>query len=271
MRMKDLAVTVRDLFYLDPRIIQEEPGWNVREPTKELTDHIQSLAHSICEIGVQEPLTVIMRDDIPIVRNGHCRLMAVRMAIAEGADIKSVPVRVEDRYSSDADQTLLMVIRNNGKALTPLETSKVFKKLEFFGWTPTDIAKKTGYSLSYVCNLLNFSAMPSEIHQMVRDGAVSATLASETVRRKGTAEGTKTLKEAKEKKEGRITKKDLPADKALQQSLFMDWNKWGYEIYCTLRDVVADNEAWPAALDPLRVKISKLIADIEQCLKETKA
>lgn len=186
-RLKDLpiCVGVKDLYSLDPRLITEKPGFNVRVENEELTAHIEQLATSIAEIGVQQPLTVYMDGDNAIITDGHCRLAATMLAISRGADIKSVPVRVEERYSNEADRTLSLLSRNSGKPLTVLEQSSVVKRLLAFGWSESDVRKKTGYSTTHIKNLIELSAAPTVIQYMVGKGQVSATQAVKTVKKDG--------------------------------------------------------------------------------------
>ncbi len=224
-RLKDLAEGVRDLFMLDPSIIQEEPGWNVRIPGPDLDAHIRQLADSIKEVGVMEPVTVYLKNDIPMLTNGHCRLMAVKLAIAEGAEIKSTPARAEERYANDADRVLGMITRNGGKPLTILEQTVVVKRLLAFGWTEADVAKKTGYSPTHIANLLRLSAAPSEITEMVRNGEVSARVAVDVMRTEGdnAPEVLKTaVKTAQESGKTKATAKHIP-----KPSTLVDWKKWG--------------------------------------------
>jgi ParB-like chromosome segregation protein Spo0J len=168
---------------LNPAIITEEPGWNARQEGPELNAHIRQLADSIASVGVQEPVTVYMKGDTVVLTNGHCRLMAVRLAMSEGADIKSIPCRVEDRYSNDADRVLSLITRNSGKPLSPLEQSNVVKRLIAFGWVVSQIASKTGFSVSHVNDLLVLGAAPASVTTMVANGEVSATTAVKTIRK----------------------------------------------------------------------------------------
>ena len=182
-RLKDIANGVKDLYMLSPGIIIEEPGWNVRQDGPDLDAHIRQLADSIKENGVKEPLTVYMRGDSPVLTNGHCRLMAVRLAISEGAEIISIPCRVEERTANDADRVLSMITRNSGKPLTSLEQSAVITRLMAFGWSASQIASKCGFSVSHVNDLVALAGAPVAVTQMVAAGDVSATTAVKVIRK----------------------------------------------------------------------------------------
>ncbi len=189
LRLRDVAKGcgggVKDLFMLDPNIIQEKPGWNVRTPGPDLDAHIRWLADSIKAVGVQEAVTVYLENDVPILTNGHCRLLAVKLAISEGAEIRAIPARAEERYANDADRVLGMITRNGGKPLTPMEQAEVVKRLLAFGWEVGEIATKTGFSRTHINNLEKLAAAPAAVAEMVKGGQVSARTAVKVMREKG--------------------------------------------------------------------------------------
>lgn len=260
-RLKDLALGTKDLFMLNPAIIQEEPGWNVRQPSAELEMHIRQLADSIKEIGVLEPVTVYLKDGSPVLTNGHCRLMAVRLAIAEGAEIKAIPARAEERYANDADRVLGMLTRNSGKPLTSLEQAEVVKRLLAFGWAEGEIAKKTGYSVTHIANLLRLAAAPAQITEMVRNGEVSARQAVKTIRKEG--EGAAdvlgaALAKAREAGKSKATGKHVAPKRGT------DWGTWGPRIKSALETLLdalefdVSEENIETALEPARLLLAEM-------------
>jgi len=228
--IKDFAKGRSDVFMVDPADLQIEEGWNVRQPGPELDVHIRTLADSIKQVGVKEPMTIYMKDGVPVVTNGWCRFTAVRLAISEGSEIRAVPVRVEERYSSEADRVLSMITRNSGKPLTSLETAEVVKRLLAFGWTKPEVCKKTGYSESHINNLLDLSGMDVKIVKMVKEGSISPSLAINTVREHGEQRAAEVMAQAVEsvKKVGktRATAKDMTTAPPK-----VNWNTWGPKLY----------------------------------------
>jgi len=211
--IKKMAAGRRDLFLLAPELIQEDPAWNVRQDNAELQSHIRTLANSIKEIGVQQPLTVFMKGESVTVTDGHCRLMAVKLAISEGAEIKAIPVRTEERFSNEADRVLSMLTRNSGRPLSIPEQAEVIKRLLSFGWTESEIARKTGSSQQHINTVIHYISSTVEVQQMVKAGDVSATMAVQQVRRNGDeAVGVLKGAVAVARKEGkkRATAKHLP-------------------------------------------------------------
>lgn len=180
--LRDLSIGRKDIYMLDPSTIKIEPGFNIRNEGPELDAHIRELADSIKEIGVQEPITVFIKDDAPFLSDGHCRLRAVLLAISEGAEIKAIPAMSEDRYSNDADRVLSLIVRNAGKPLTPIETAGVIKRLIAFGWDKAKISAKTGLQRGVIDNHLILCTAPAAVEQMIVEGKVSATTAIKQLR-----------------------------------------------------------------------------------------
>ena len=271
MKLKDIAISTRDLFMLAPDVIQEESGWNVRLAGPELDAHIRQLADSIKEIGVQEPVTVYLKNDVPILTNGHCRLMAVKLAISEGAEIAAIPARAEERYANDADRVLGMLTRNGGKPLSFLEQAEVVKRLMGYGWTDASIAKKTGYSSTHIGNLISLSAAPVEITNMVAAGEVSATLAVNTVRKEGALLAGPKLKDAvkvaKESGKSKATAKHVaktegkaPNKSAGPLSSNIAWDAWGPKFETAVIDII--NAPGTAAQQTAIDKAAQLLEEL---------
>lgn len=215
--IKDLALGRSDVYHVDPRALQVKPGWNCRDKDFDPNDADDLAFASSVAQGVKEALTVVWENGKPFVTNGHRRRAAALYAIENlGAEIRSVPVRTEDRYSSEADHVFSQIVRNSGKPLKPLEQARVLKKLIDLGWNETDIALKSGLHRAWVVQLLDLQAAPAAITNMVKEGAVSATLAIETLKRtKGDdAKAANDLGKAVEKAQGegktRATAQHLP-------------------------------------------------------------
>lgn len=202
-----------DLFRIDPRVLKVREDWNCRDDY----GNIDELAASIGAIGVKEPLTVVWQENEAWVTDGHRRLRATLKAIEEGADIKTVPVKSEDRYANDADRLFSQITRNSGKPFTPLENAKVYKKLLDYGWSQADIAKKAGISAGRVSQVLDLLTMPEPVKQLVATGQVSASLAQVTVREHNGAKALHILQDAvataQADGKSRATAKDTSAPK----------------------------------------------------------
>lgn len=195
--LKEFAEGRRDVFMIDPQLIEIEAGFNGRDfAIGENQEHVQFLKASIIELGVKEPLTVRLKDGKPTLVGGECRLRAVLTAISEGHEIKRIPCQAEDRATTEQQRIVEQVTRNSGKGFLPIELSALVRRLVNFGWEHAEIAKKLGRSPSYVSHLLAVTEMPEEAQQMVRDGDVSATTAVHAMRTNGDGQGIEVLREA---------------------------------------------------------------------------
>jgi ParB/RepB/Spo0J family partition protein len=181
MAIKDIAKGRSDLYKVDPAIIQMKDDWNSRDAADPANkDHIAMLKASIKEMGVKKPLVCYQeKDGIVYVTDGHCRLTAVRELIAEGVEIKLVPVMVEDKLSNEADRIFSQIVHNAGKPLTVIEQGRVFKRLIALGWDQTGIATKAGITQSRVSQVLKLQTLPEKLQRYIVDGKVAATLVLE--------------------------------------------------------------------------------------------
>lgn len=182
--IKELAVGRSDTFRLSLDDLHVKAGWNARDCDFDPTDEEDlALAQSIAEVGVRETMTAVWEDGRAYVTNGHRRRAAALYARDTlGAEIKSVPVQTEARYSSEADHVLSQIVRNAGKPLSPFEKGRVFKRLIDLGWDEDEIAKKTGITRNRVVQLLTVQAAPEGVKTLVREGSVSTDLALKAVR-----------------------------------------------------------------------------------------
>jgi ParB/RepB/Spo0J family partition protein len=186
-RLRDIAEGRRDALNIAPGMILIESGFNPREYTlAENRKHLDALKGSIREMGVRVPLLV--RWDVgseqAILIDGECRLRACLELIAEGVEIKSVPV-LQEQTSNEADRLLLAITTNTGKPLSQWESGKAFRRLLGYGWAVDEIAKKTGHSVRFVKESLDLSDAPEEVREMLSSGSVTPALAVKTIREKG--------------------------------------------------------------------------------------
>lgn len=189
-----IKVGKSDLWKLDPRDVTIAPEWNQRDFDDPANiAHVQELKASIREVGVKEPLTVVMEGDVPVLTNGECRLRAVKELIDEGVEIKSVPVQTEPRSASAADRVASQLIRNSGKGFTPLEMAGVVAQLDGHGWTDQEIATKAGLVPERIAGLKYLNQATVVVRQLIRDGKISATMAEKEIRKVGAEKAEETL------------------------------------------------------------------------------
>ena len=221
MRLKQLIQqergTLSDLFGVPIHLLDANPD-NVRIDTPELREHIRTLANSIIAQGFlrSRPLTVRQSGDRLIVVDGNCRLLAVRLAMEEGAEIKNLPCVSEAPGTNDADRTCNMLLANSGMAHTPLEYAAAIKRLMSYGWTDTEVARKLGRSRQWVVNALETAALPADVQAQMVDGVVSATTARKMVKRDGAGAAAKIAAAAVERGGKRVTERHLKPAPAVE-------------------------------------------------------
>ncbi|MBD3780200.1 ParB/RepB/Spo0J family partition protein [Cellulomonas hominis] len=142
---------------------------------------IEDLAESIKLYGVLQPLIVTprQRGGLTIIDGRR------RYAAADLAGRQAVPC-VAAKAATRTDQLLLILAAGLGERLTPLEEAQVMGDLRAAGVKFTDIARRTGRSLSTVRERLQLLHTPSEVQDMVAAGTLTATAAAQLARQTAT-------------------------------------------------------------------------------------
>ena len=134
-------------------------------------DELDSLADSIRQKGVIQPLIVRRKPgrDVYEIVAGERRWRAAQLA-----QLHEVPVVVRDL--SDAEVLEIAIIENiQREDLNAIEEALGFRQLMTrFGHTQEKLAEALSRSRSHVANLLRLLTLPTEVQDMVRDGALSA-------------------------------------------------------------------------------------------------
>lgn len=174
-------------------------------------EHIRKMANSIHENGTVSfpPITICKDGDKVYVVAGYCRRRAFILARQEGAPIKGILAIANTQ--KEEDRTLDLLNSNDGLPLTQIEKARVIERLQKFGWSTQEIARKRGVSEQSIRQLLAVLELPIDVQEMVSKGEVSATLA--------VTKSPGIIREASEKKnvqkkifgvrKNKITKKDL--------------------------------------------------------------
>ena len=134
-------------------------------------DELESLADSIRQKGVIQPLIVRRkpgRDAYEIVAGER------RWRAAQLAQLHEVPVVIRDL--SDTEVLEVAIIENiQREDLNAIEEALGFRQLMTrFGHTQEKLAEALSKSRSHVANLLRLLTLPTDVQDMVRDGAISA-------------------------------------------------------------------------------------------------
>jgi len=153
---------------------------NPFQPRREFDEEaLRSLAESIRQYGVLQPLTVTRREiekpgegifvEYELI-SGERRLRASKLA-----GIAAVPVVIRTSEDSDRMKLELAIIENlQREDLNPLDRAEAFARLaNEFNLKHTEIGKKVGKSREYVSNTLRILALPDEMREALRTGNIS--------------------------------------------------------------------------------------------------
>jgi len=132
-------------------------------------DSLMSLCESIKEKGILQPLLVRKKDNRYEIIAGERRWRA-----AQKAGLRTVPVIVKD--FSDQETLEVALIENlQRENLSPIEEAEGLNRLMAeYEYTQETLGKVIGKSRSYIANSLRLLVLPSDVQQMITDGALSA-------------------------------------------------------------------------------------------------
>ena len=188
--IKDGEVKRADAMKVRLEDLHEEPGFNLRAEGEDLEVSIDALAEFIADGGQIPPLEVRPRADGGVwIVDGHRRRRAMLKLDAAGRLVRDPAgefwVHVVPFTGNDAERVARVITSQEGRKLEPLELAAGYKRLAAFGWSADQIAKKVGKTRQHVDQMLILADAPSAVHAMVKEGAVSAAVAVETVRKHG--------------------------------------------------------------------------------------
>ena len=149
------------------RISDVEP--NTDQPRKNFdAEELASLADSISEYGIIQPITVRRVGDRYKIIAGERRWRAARMA-----GLSEIPVSVisaDDKKSSE----IALVENIQRKDLDPIEEAEAFASLiDDYGLTQEEVGRRIGRSRSAVTNALRLLDLPEDVKKRLSDGALS--------------------------------------------------------------------------------------------------
>lgn len=200
------ATSGKGLVMMAPDRLRVIPGFNVRvHDTDEYQSEIQNLKQSIMAEGFYstKPLAgYVGKDgdaDVIYVTDGHRRLEALTAAIADGAEITSVPVILKEGKTDMVSLTVALLKENTGKPLTMLETSIIVKRLLKHGLSEDLIAERLGMTKRMVQDYLILIAAPKSIRNFVRANKISGTEAVRILRAEVDPKNPKDTKKAEDR------------------------------------------------------------------------
>lgn len=175
-RLNDLGHGRKDMVMLDPADIIIQKNFNYREIQSEAAQkHIDWLAQSIRENGVQEPIDVKFEGGKVFLVNGECRLLACRKLRKSGLEIFIPAVAVK---GDEAEVLAKSMIANGALPPTQLEFGQAAARLLAYGWTedrvaaytPPHIAQDGAKAKRYVREAIELHQSPIAVKKAVQEG-----------------------------------------------------------------------------------------------------
>lgn len=206
------GVKKKTTFQVDPRILQEEEGFNLRDyDDPEVMAQIEAFAHSYLNGHYVPPLVVRVREDGSISPvEGHLRRHGAMLAIKRGAPLPFVDC--EEFKGDEKECNSLMLRAAEGLKLKPLKKALGYLRLKEQGMSNAEIADDQKVTPARVEQLLLLAEAGPVVHQLVREDKVAAEAAIEALR----VHGNKTAeflmgkhKEATERGEKKVTRSTL--------------------------------------------------------------
>ena len=142
---------------------------NQNQPRKDFSpDELSSLASSIRETGIIQPILVRKNDDSYEIVAGERRWRAAQIA-----NIHEVPVVIKELTNEEAVK--ISIIENIQRVdLNPVEEANSYNQLiRDFGYTQEKVAASLGKSRSYITNLLRLLSLPQSVIKHLKEGKLT--------------------------------------------------------------------------------------------------
>lgn len=142
---------------------------NPHQPRQTMDDRsVESLANSIRQSGILQPIAVRLRDGEYQIIAGERRWRAAR-----SIGMSTVPVIVRD--ASDEQMLELALVENiQREDLNPIDRARAYQDFcSRFGLKPDDVAQRVGEDRSTVTNYLRLLDLPEAVRSMVAGRTLS--------------------------------------------------------------------------------------------------
>ncbi|RQT18189.1 pyridoxal phosphate biosynthetic protein PdxJ [Burkholderia contaminans] len=184
------GATSADLWMVPYSQLHYDPADNIRPVDPEWVTHLTAL---IVENGYDKgsPLHCYARKvdgkDLLYVYKGQHRYLAAGKAIEAGKDVGKIPVVVRDAKTVNrAEMVIDGYLSNDAKRSSPLDLAAAVAELrDIHGMTLAAICKRLHVTDQTVRDVGLLERAPLELHQLVRDGRCTGTLAIEQIRLHG--------------------------------------------------------------------------------------
>jgi len=143
---------------------------NQNQPRKDFSpDELSSLASSIRETGIIQPILVRKNNDLYEIVAGERRWRAAQIA-----NIHEVPVVIKELTNEEVVK--ISIIENIQRVdLNPIEEANSYNQLiKDFGYTQEKVATSLGKSRSYITNSIRLLSLPQSIIEYLKEGKLTS-------------------------------------------------------------------------------------------------
>lgn len=196
--------------------IFEEPGFNdlARDNDEDLQQSIDELVAFLEAGGVVPPLRVRPRAEGGVwLVDGHRRYRALKQMDAKGTLVRTPKdndawIDIIPFTGNDAERILFLATSNKNKSVNALGLGRIYNKLLAMKWTVQQIAERSGEQVATIKRILDLASGNTDVHEHVKAGTVSPTIAAAAVRKHGDKAGevlTTQLEQAKAAGKKKVT------------------------------------------------------------------
>lgn len=179
------SVSKKTIYRVDPRILEVQPGFNIRVRTPGLEEHIQVMKEAYKSGAVFFP--IVVRHGTQIIIDGHCRHEAIMRAIEEGAEVRKVDVM--EYEGNDEARLDFMLGSAEGRPYSTLEKGIAYKRYLAWGWTKSEICAKRSVSITHVEKAVALANANQDVQQLVAMELVTVGAALDAIREYGDGAG----------------------------------------------------------------------------------
>ena len=143
---------------------------NQNQPRKNFSeDELKSLASSISETGIIQPILVRKNDSVYEIVAGERRWRAAQIA-----KIHEVPVLIKELTNEEVVK--ISIVENIQRVdLNPIEEANSYHQLiRDFGYTQEKVSSSLGKSRSYIANSLRLLSLPKSIIKFIEEGKLTS-------------------------------------------------------------------------------------------------
>ncbi|MBL5885657.1 hypothetical protein I7V28_19330 [Lelliottia amnigena] len=175
---------------IDPLSLVIEIGFNPREAVignlgyelEPVKSTITAIKQAYKEGRRVDLIKVVLKNGQYIVRQGHCRTHALKLALSEGAAIPSISV-ILLAYDNEIEEYLENVDGNRSNGLNPVSQAHALSHAVKMGYSVESLAQRYQRSTTAIRNMLKILEMPFELQRLISMGEIKKTLAIEIMLR----------------------------------------------------------------------------------------